>query len=218
MELRRDSVDRNAKNEPCYHRPKNVIEWEDVMSPGDWQIRSAVLLVSILAAAATGCTPRGAETEISDLRRTNADLSSQLDAANRRIEDSELRIAALEAEMVAFTEAYDSAKRSQLSENIDSIEQALNDLRSNLDLAAATLRETEALQAEIAKLKDLCVKHEAEASDANQVGQLKTSLKALELSVTNLERSVGVVPNIGMKVRQLESEIRRLESKVRRIR
>lgn len=75
-----------------------------------------------------------------------------------RIEESEAKVPALEAEMKAFTQAYDSDKRNQLARNIDTVEQLLNSVRGDAETAAATLKEVQSLKAEIEKLTELCVK------------------------------------------------------------
>lgn len=180
-------------------------------------MKHSPLFLLMLSLSVIGCNQPGLDGAITELKKNNAELSRQLDAANKRIEESESKVAAIEAEMDAFTQAYDSDKRSQLARNIDTVEQLLNSVRGDTESASVTLKEVQALKAEIEKLKALCVKHEAEASDANQVGQVKAALAKLEQSVNKLERSVGSTPDIGSTVRQLESKIRQLESKVRRL-
>ena len=176
------------------------------------------LLSLAILAATTGCNQPRSDSTLAELQKTNADLSEQLDAANKRIEETETKMTSLQAEMKTFKQGYDSEKREQLTENIEAVEQLLTDIRRHTDSATETLQQIQELKAEVEKLKNLCVKHEAEASDANQIGQVKTTVSSIEQSVNKLERSIGLIPNIGSRFRQLESKVRQLESKVRRLR
>ncbi len=179
--------------------------------------RLHLLLLSTLSLFVLGCSQPGSDAALSELKENNAELSIQLDAANKRIVETESKVTSLEAELDAFTQAYGSEQRDQLATNIDAVEVLLNTVRGDVESASATLKDVQALKAEVETLKDLCVEHEVEASDANQVGQVKEALAKLEQSVNKLERSVGSTPNIGSSVRQLESTVRQLESKVRQL-
>ena len=174
--------------------------------------------LSIFAVVVTGCNQPSSDTALAELKKSNAEFSDKLDTANKHIKDTETQIAALQAEMNAFTQGYDSDKREQLAKNIKAVEQLLVDIRQDTESATMTLKEIQALKDETQKLKDLCVKHESEARNANQIGQVKTSVASLEQSVKKIEQSLGPTPSIGVRFRQLESKVRQLESKVRRLR
>lgn len=182
----------------------------------------------ILAFVATGCDSSRLDSELAELKKTNAELLDQIEAANTRIEQNETQMTSLQtemqefknardSEMQEFKNAYDSEKRQQLTENVNAVEGLLTDVRQDIDAAKTSLKGIQELKAEIEKLRNLCVKHEAEAKDANEIGMVKTSVASLKQSVEKLERSIGTGSplTISGKIRKLESDVRRLRSKVR---
>ncbi|MCA9068622.1 MAG: hypothetical protein KDA84_06855 [Planctomycetaceae bacterium] len=182
-------------------------------------MKDRILSMVVLTFLAMGCDSSRLDSEVSKLKQSNAELLDQLKAANKRLEETESQMASLRTEMREFKEAFDSEKRQQLTENVKAVEGLLMDLRRDTASANTTLEEIQGLKTEVKKLRDLCVKHESEAKDANEIGKIKKSVTSLQQSVEKLERSLGTGanPNIGGRVRQLESELRRLESKVRRL-
>ena len=157
----------------------------------------AINCILLLAAVATGCSESRFDRTIAELKKNNVELSGKLGEANKRIEKSETTLAALQVEMKTFRQGYDAKKREELAKNISAVKEMLIILRRDSKAGKATLEDIQGLKTKIEKLKDLCVKHESEARDANQIGQIKASVKLLKQSVSKIEGALRATPNIG---------------------
>ena len=170
-------------------------------------------LVAILIAI-TGCEQPRADPALPALQVANAQLTKQLESANKKIEESETRIASLEAAWKQFEQQFEPEKRLQLAKNVEALEQLLDRVAKDTESSATALKGIQQLEKEMLKLKDLCVKHESESSDANQVGKIKEMIGIMEQKVKTLETSLGATPNIGHKILMLENSMRMLQNDV----
>ena len=174
--------------------------------------RNLGLLALLIAIA--GCEQPRADSALSALQVTNAQLTKQLESANKKIEESDTRIASLEAAWKQFEQNFEANKRVQLAKNVEALEQLLDRVAKDTESSATVLKGLQQLEKEMLKLKDLCVKHESESSDANQVGKIKELIGTMEQKMKTLETSLGANQNIGHKILMLENSVRMIQTDV----
>lgn len=142
-------------------------------------------------------------------------LQKQLEVANKKVEEGETKIAALEASWKKFEQGFDAEKRTQLNQSIEAVEGMIQRVEKDAQGATSVLQSVQDLEVEVKKLRDLCAKHESESSDANLVGQVKNSVAALEARVQSLNSVRNDLSMLRSKIQSLESKVSMIQMKVR---
>ncbi|MFM8288950.1 MAG: hypothetical protein ACKOGA_19840, partial [Planctomycetaceae bacterium] len=152
---------------------------------------------------------------IAPLEARNAELTTQVRELTAKTEKMEKDFAEVQSKWTTFERSYDAGQRAELANNIAATAEMIGEATRDAEVAAALLKRLQALEAEVVTLRDRCRKHEAESADANQIGQLKTTVSRVQSEVADLQTSVKKNGDAARKISSVESEVRSLQSEIR---
>lgn len=161
------------------------------------RFRVAGLLLVTAAGCSHGEDVARLQTEISSLQTANADLVSRVQSmedSQKELADVPDKVSGLQTafentrtEWRNFKAAYDENTAMRVTENLKVISEAIQKLQDLQVAADSRLKEMDASRAKAAELLELMSKHETQAKDINQIGELQTALQALKQKLDSMQ-------------------------------